>query len=88
MWQVDDAAPLHLVHLGTRVLSFGDADGPCSGQTLWGETSALPLADSARELEFCFELREEFKQRVEATPEEYMNLPRLRCAGAYDRRGG
>lgn len=27
------------MHLGTRVLNFGDEDEPCSGQTLWGSTS-------------------------------------------------
>lgn len=47
LWQVDDDAPLHLVHLGTRVLSLGDADGPCTGQTLWGETTAQPVAGVA-----------------------------------------
>jgi hypothetical protein len=25
--------------LGTRVLTLGDANGPCSGQTLWGDQS-------------------------------------------------
>src|SRR5580765_4319217 len=37
LWQASAAPHLHLVHLGTRVLSFGDDDGPCSGQTLWGD---------------------------------------------------
>jgi hypothetical protein len=36
LWQAGSAASLQLVHLGTRVLTFGD-DGPCSGQTLWGD---------------------------------------------------
>jgi hypothetical protein len=37
--QAASAPDLHLVHLGTRVLSFGDDDGPCSGQTLWASTA-------------------------------------------------
>ena len=47
LWQVDETAPLHLVHLGTRVLHFGNADGPRTGQTLWAETSAEPVAGVA-----------------------------------------
>jgi len=47
LWQVDAASRLHLVHLGTRVLSFGDAACPCSGQTLWGEPSTDPSAGVA-----------------------------------------
>lgn len=39
LWQAALAPQLHLVHLGTRVLSFGDDEGPCSGQTLWGDHS-------------------------------------------------
>lgn len=39
LWQATSATDLHLVHLGTRVLSFGDDDAPCSGQTLWGDHS-------------------------------------------------
>ena len=37
--QASSAPRLHLVHLGTRVLTLGDANGPCSGQTLWGDQS-------------------------------------------------
>jgi hypothetical protein len=37
LWQAESASDLHLVHLGTRVLTFGDDDSPCSGQTLWGD---------------------------------------------------
>ena len=37
LWQAASAPQLHLVHLGTRVLTFGDDDCPCSGQTLWGD---------------------------------------------------
>ena len=37
--QASSAPQLHLVHLGTRVLTFGDEAGPCSGQTLWGDAS-------------------------------------------------
>ena len=39
LWQASSAPQLHLVHLGTRVLTFGDEAGPCSGQTLWGDAS-------------------------------------------------
>jgi len=39
LWQASAATELHLVHLGTRVLTFGDDDSPCSGQTLWGGQS-------------------------------------------------
>lgn len=37
LWQAADATQLHLVHLSTRVLTFGDDHGPCTGQTLWGD---------------------------------------------------
>ena len=37
LWQASRAPRLHLVHLGTRVLTTGDADCPCSGQTLWAD---------------------------------------------------
>lgn len=37
--QASAAPQLHLVHLGTRVLTFGDDTGPCSGQTLWADDS-------------------------------------------------
>ncbi|KNZ34314.1 MAG: hypothetical protein AD742_02750 [Methylibium sp. NZG] len=40
MWQASAALDLQLVHLGTRVLTFGDRSGPCSGQTLWGDASS------------------------------------------------
>ena len=39
LWQASAAPELQLVHLGTRVLTFGDRAGLCSGQTLWGESS-------------------------------------------------
>jgi hypothetical protein len=39
LWQVDFAPHLRLVHLGTRVLHYGDDACLCSGQTLWGEAS-------------------------------------------------
>jgi hypothetical protein len=35
LWQASSAPQLHLIHLGTRVLSHGDEGGPCTGQTLW-----------------------------------------------------
>lgn len=38
--QAASTPDLHLIHLGTRVLSFGDEDEPCSGQTLWGSSDA------------------------------------------------
>ena len=47
LWQASSAPQLHLVHLGTRVLTFGDADGPCSGQTLWGDHSEQRAAGVA-----------------------------------------
>jgi hypothetical protein len=39
LWQADAALDLRMVHLGTRVLTFGDRAGPCSGQTLWGDST-------------------------------------------------
>ncbi len=39
LWQADAASRLQLVHLGTRVLHYGDHACQCSGQTLWGEAS-------------------------------------------------
>jgi hypothetical protein len=39
LWQASRAPQLHLTHLGTQVLSFGDAVSPCSGQTLWGDAN-------------------------------------------------
>ena len=39
LWQAGAPLDLELVHLGTRVLTFGDRAGPCSGQTLWGDAS-------------------------------------------------
>ena len=39
LWQASQAPRLHLTHLGTSVLSFGDGTEPCSGQTLWGDAS-------------------------------------------------
>ena len=40
LWQADSAPELNFVHLGTRVLNAGDADHPCSGQTIWGNPSS------------------------------------------------
>jgi len=37
LWQASRAPQLHLMHLGTKVLNFGDEGMPCTGQTLWGE---------------------------------------------------
>jgi hypothetical protein len=39
LWQARSTAQLHLVHLGTRVLTLADGDGYCSGQTLWAGQS-------------------------------------------------
>jgi hypothetical protein len=47
LWQAESAPELHFVHLGTRVLSAGDAQHPCSGQTVWGNPSAEPAAGVA-----------------------------------------
>ena len=47
LWQASSAPDLHLVHLGTRVLTFGDDDAPCSGQTLWGDHSERRAAGVA-----------------------------------------
>ena len=47
LWQASAAPELHLVHLGTRVLTFGDGEGPCSGQTLWGDESDARAAGVA-----------------------------------------
>jgi hypothetical protein len=40
LWQSAAADRLCLVHRGTRVLNSGDADAPCSGQTLWAADAA------------------------------------------------
>lgn len=47
LWQAARAPQLHLVHLGTSVLTFGDANEPCSGQTLWGDDSEACAAGVA-----------------------------------------
>lgn len=47
LWQARSDAPLHLVHLGTRVLTFSDDDGYCSGQTLWAGQSEACAAGVA-----------------------------------------
>lgn len=39
LWQAGFAPQPQLSHLGTRVLSSGDRNGPCTGQTLWGDDS-------------------------------------------------
>lgn len=39
LWQASRAPQLHLTHLGTHVLNFGDEACLCSGQTLWGDAS-------------------------------------------------
>ena len=39
LWQASRAPNLHLTHLGTRVLTLGDEEQLCSGQTLWGDAS-------------------------------------------------
>ena len=47
LWQAKSAPELQFVHLGTRVLNTGDAENPCSGQTVWGNPSAEPAAGVA-----------------------------------------
>jgi len=47
LWQASAAPKLHLVHLGTRVLSFGDRASPCTGQTLWADDSERHAAGVA-----------------------------------------
>jgi hypothetical protein len=47
LWQASRAPQLHLTHLGTRVLSFGDQDNPCTGQTLWGDENEVRAAGVA-----------------------------------------
>lgn len=39
LWQASRALQLRLAHLGTRVFTLGDEESPCSGQTLWGDSS-------------------------------------------------
>jgi hypothetical protein len=47
LWQEAAAAPLHLVHQGTHVLTAGDsARQPC-GQTLWAEAAGNRTAGVA-----------------------------------------
>ena len=47
LWQASRAPQLHLQHLSTRVLSFGDEESPCTGQTLWGDATAQQSAGVA-----------------------------------------
>lgn len=47
LWQASRAPQLQLIHLGTRVLSFGDDASPSSGQTLWGDESEARSAGVA-----------------------------------------
>jgi hypothetical protein len=47
LWQASRAPQLHLQHLSTRVLSFGDEESPCTGQTLWGDPTAQQSAGVA-----------------------------------------
>jgi hypothetical protein len=47
LWQAESAPELHFVHLGTRVLTKGDDEHPCCGQTVWGNPSAEPAAGVA-----------------------------------------
>jgi len=39
LWQASSSDKRRFVHLGTRVLTFGDEKTPSAGQTLWGELS-------------------------------------------------
>src|SRR5215218_10090741 len=47
LWQASRAPQLHLQHLSTRVLSLGDEESPCTGQTLWGDATAQQSAGVA-----------------------------------------
>ena len=47
LWQASLAPQLQLTHLGTHVLSLGDEAGPCSGQTLWGDSNDAQSAGVA-----------------------------------------
>lgn len=47
LWQASSAPQLQLVHLGTRVLNFGDEASHSSGQTLWGDDSETRAAGVA-----------------------------------------
>lgn len=38
-WPADHPPDLRFVHLGTHVLTAGSHEHPCSGQTVWGDTS-------------------------------------------------
>jgi len=49
LWQAQYAPELHFVHIGTRVLTQGDGEQPCSGQTVWGDPSADQAAGVAWE---------------------------------------
>jgi hypothetical protein len=39
LWQALGVPLFNFGHLGTRVLSVGNAHNPCSGQTVWGRAS-------------------------------------------------
>lgn len=39
LWQAGSEPIFQLNHLGTRVLSAGGRNTPCTGQTLWGDDS-------------------------------------------------
>jgi hypothetical protein len=47
LWQASRAPQLHLMHLGTRVLNFGDEASLCTGQTLWGDETEAQSAGVA-----------------------------------------
>ena len=47
LWQASRAPQLHLAHLGTRVLTLGDDDCLCCGQTLWGDAREAQSAGVA-----------------------------------------
>jgi hypothetical protein len=39
LWQASRAPQLNLTHLGTRVVTLGNEEYPCSGQTLWADAT-------------------------------------------------
>ena len=47
LWQAVGTPPLNFGHLGTRVLTSRNDEGPCSGQTVWGSTSTAGAAGVA-----------------------------------------
>jgi hypothetical protein len=47
LWLAMGTPTFSFGHLGTRVLSAGNSESPCTGQTLWGDTSTEGAAGVA-----------------------------------------